>query len=270
MIRKKKVRLAALKLGSTTGGRGRLRRHISVKSRGRWIDVGAVLLREGLALWFPNANEWAWNRTYSQLAAEAAQKGIGIWDTASCGAGPSQASGLEMKVKWDANGTDNKNISGEWARITNNDPFNAISLRGWWFRDSHLPRYNFPNAASIPAGGSVQVRPGGARSTRTDFYWDVGEPIFENASGDKRAMGDGGYLFDPQGDLRAWVQYPCPVGCADPVEGNVSFQAHMQAPEYIRIRNTSNGLLNLRRTRWRARPTSTSSAATRCSRRGAS
>lgn len=241
-----RVRVAALKKSSTTGSRNRLRRHISVRTRGRWVDVGAVLLQEGLALWFPNATEWAWNKSYGLFAYQAAEKGIGIWNKTSCGAGPSQSSGLEMKVKWDAHGTDNQNINGEWARITNTDLVNEVSLGGWWFRDSHLRRYKFPSNVSIPAGGSIQVHAGGGRNTDRDIYWDIGEPIFENVTGDKRAMGDGGYLFDKEGDLRASAQYPCRVNCSDPLDGKIEMKANMKAPEYIRLRNTSNGPLDLR------------------------
>jgi micrococcal nuclease len=52
------------------------------------------------------------------------------------------------------------------------------------------------------------VHPGRGRNTATDLYWGLDIPIFENATGAPTYMGDGGYLFDPQGDLRAWQQYP--------------------------------------------------------------
>ncbi len=39
-----------------------------------------------------------------------------------------------------------------------------------------------------------------------DFHWGLDEPVFENVHPD-RGMGDGGYLFDPDGDLRAWQTY---------------------------------------------------------------
>jgi hypothetical protein len=112
MIRRKRIRLVALKPGSITGERGRLRRAVLVKKGGRWIDPGAELLRRGLVLWFPNGQEWPWNRKYSLLAAKAARRGVGIWDSTSCGEGPSQDSPLSMKLKWDAQGQDSKNVNG--------------------------------------------------------------------------------------------------------------------------------------------------------------
>ena len=44
--------------------------------------------------------------------------------------------------------------------------------------------------------------------------WTLAHPMFENPPPDGRALGDGAYLFDPQGDLRAWMMYPCYVNCA--------------------------------------------------------
>ena len=246
MIRHRKIRLLALKPGSITGERGRLRRAVMVKQGGRWVDPGEVLLRKGLVLWFPNGQEWAWNRKYSTLAAETAAKGIGIWNATSCGEGPSQESPLSMKVKWDAAGQDSKNINGEFARITNLDPLNPVSLHRWWFRDSHLrPRVVFGRGAEIPAGGSIRVLVGRGRDTADTVHWNLTESVWENVVGGNRAMGDGGYLFDPQGDLRAFVQYPCRVDCSDPVRGNVSIRATFRGTEFVTLRNTSANSLDL-------------------------
>jgi hypothetical protein len=37
--------------------------------------------------------------------------------------------------------------------------------------------------------------------------------VFDNPSFDAKAAGDGGYLFDPRGDLRAWMLWPCVHAC---------------------------------------------------------
>ena len=70
-------RLVAQKASSRSIGdtRVRLRRSIQIKRGGKWIDPAAELLKKGLALWFPNGQEWAWNGTYSRLAEEAAAQG---------------------------------------------------------------------------------------------------------------------------------------------------------------------------------------------------
>ena len=234
-----RVRLSALDANSKTGGRNRLRRSVAVRRSGRWVDAGAEILRAGLALWLPNGQEWAPNAKYSRLAADAAARGIGLWNTRACGAvGPSQASPLSMRIQWDANGTDSQNVNGEWARITNPDTVNAVSLAGWWFRDSYLRRYTFPTSARIEPGGSIWVHMGNGRNTAQRFYWGQDEPVFENT-------GDGAYLFDRDGDLRSWVQYPCRVGCYEPLADKLSINASYWYPEYVTIRNVSSGTVSL-------------------------
>lgn len=239
------VRIAAHRKSSTTGQRGRLRRHISVRQRGRWVDAGAVLIQEGLALWFPNAVEWAWNGSYSRLQEAAARRGRNIWNPTACGAGPSQAGSLRLKVKWDAADNDAQNVNGEWVRITNTDLVNPVSLRGWWFRDSHLRRYTFPAGATVPANGSIRLHVGRGSSGGNTFHWGLKETVFENATNDRKQIGDGGYLFDSQGDLRAYSQYPCRTACTDRLEGKVTIEANPRGQEFVTLRNTSNEVIDL-------------------------
>ena len=236
-----KVRIAARSASSTTGARNRLRRSITVKHGRKRVDPAKQLIEEGLGLWFPHAVEWPWNKTYSRLAERARLKGLGIWNPSACGGGPSStAVPLRMKVKWDAGGVDSSDPNGEWARITNPDPKRAISLRGWWFRDSHLRRYEFPDSAEIQPGGSIRVHPGNGPIDANTFHWGLGETIFENASRDRKQMGDGGYLFDAKGNLRAAVQYPCRVACSEPLAGKVELKAQAKGREKIVVRNVSS------------------------------
>ena len=43
-------------------------------------------------------------------------------------------------------------------------------------------------------------------------------------------MGDGAYLFDPQGDLRASMTYPCRIACTDPYQGAVERDGQAARP----------------------------------------
>lgn len=243
-----RVRLAALDPASTTAGaRRRPRRQVSVRQDGVWTDAGALLLQEGLALWLSSGEEWAWNGRYSRLAEEAAARGVGIWDGRSCGTdqfGPA-ANAVHLKVKWNANGNDANNLNGEWVRITNTDALHPLNLAGWWFRDSALRRYRFPPGAVVIAGGSMRLRIGGGTDGASTYHWGLSSPAFDNATNDRKQKGDGGYLFDPHGNLRAHIQYPCRTTCREPLAGKVRLETHYVAPEYVRIRNTSNTTINL-------------------------
>ena len=256
-IKRETVRLVAMKARSTTaGGRHRLRRTVQVKHGGRWIDPAMVLLEKGLALWLPNgSDEWAWNGAYGRIAEEAAARGVGLWDPNACGKpGPSEASPLTMKVKWDAEGTDSrKTANGEWVRIKNGDPVNPVSLAGWTLRDSDLrgqkmaSGYRFPSDTVVPAGGSIEVHLGSGQNGNGRYFWGLNKVIFDNASNDKKQMGDGAYLFDPHSELRAHVQYPCRTTCSDPLDGKVSVSARYMGieHEWITITNLSAEWLSL-------------------------
>ena len=220
-----RVRLAALNPASHS--RLRPRRAIAVRIGGRWRDVGTIMLAEGHALWLPNRQEWAWNAGYSALAEQAAASQAGLWSPTYCGLGPSDASPLSVI----ADATARRALNGEWIRVRNQDPVNEVHLGGWWVRDSALRRYVFPDWATLPPGESLTVYVGAGTDTWTEFFWDQRNPIFENPTGGERAMGDGAYLFDPQGDLRASMTYPCRIACTDPYQGAVEVTAKPRGRE---------------------------------------
>ena len=200
-----RVRLAAQNPRSRSGYR--LRRQVSTRIGGRWVDVGRVLVGEGHALWMSNPVEWAWNSTYRTLAQQASVWGERLWNPHGCGHGPAAGAEFSIRLNYDAPGADSANVSGEWARISNRSGV-EVPLAGWWFRDSALRRYRFPQWAVLGAYGSITVRMGRGRNRDDVFYWGLPAPPFENPDYDRRGVGDGGYLFDPRGNLRASVIYP--------------------------------------------------------------
>jgi micrococcal nuclease len=262
MIKRRTVRLVAMKSRSTTaGGRHRLRRTVQVKRGGKWIDPAMVLLQKGLVLWLPNgSDEWAWNGAYGRLAEEAAAKGVGLWNPNACSKNSASSSAtlfpntLRLKVKWDAAGTDSrKTANGEWVRIHNDDLASPVSLKGWSLRDSDLrgvkmrSGYQFPADAVVPAGGSITVHVGSGQDHDGIFYWGENKVIFDNASNDRKQMGDGAYLFDPDSELRAHVQYPCRVTCAEPLDNKVGVTSRYMGieHEWVTITNRSSEVISL-------------------------
>ena len=247
-----RVRLAAEDPGSLS--RGRLRRSVAVKIDHRWRDVGRILLAEGHALWLPNGAEYAWNRDYSVLSSRAAQAGVNLWDPDYCGPGPSETANLRMWANWDADGSDALDPNGEWIRIKNLDLINPMPLGGWFVRDSGLRRYTFPAWATVPPGGEVTVYVGEGETTDTEFYWGLRLPAFENVTRDERMMGDGAYLFDPQGDLRLSMVYPCRDACTDPNGGAIELAARPNGSEAVRLTNVSSQPVDLESYRLTSKP----------------
>lgn len=219
----RRVRLIASDPASSNLGREA--RFVAVKlSDGKWHDVGYMMIKKGLVLPSFHKTEYRWNKLYRLRSQQAAAAGAGLFDTNHCGSGPSAR--LSVTAHWDADGNDSANINGEYFKVTNKGS-TSESLAGWWVRDSATRRgtnpdaaiaaaqtrrgFIFPSGASVGAGRSVYVHPGSAPSHRASghYYMGLSIPIFENTTGSPVYLGDGGYLFDPQGDLRAWHQYPC-------------------------------------------------------------
>ena len=241
-----RVRLAAQRQSSHS--RHRERRSVWVRTGGRWHDLGRMVIARGLALWLPNGIETAHNREYLALVEKAAAAGKGLYDPDSCGAGPDQDVPIDVSVNWDADGDDASNLDGEWVEIHNGGT-RPLDLSGWWVRDSwlrygrgHVPGYRFEAGTALAPGATLRVHAGCGADTAREKHWCQKGAVFENAVG---GMGDGGYLFDPGGDLRAHSIYPCVVACADPLAGRVRVTAHPSRPESIAIENTSGGPVDL-------------------------
>lgn len=216
----------------------RLLRSVAVQLAGQWQDVGTVMVAEGHALWFPMRTESAWNTTYATLAQRAAQSGANLWDPSYCGGTPSA---LKLWVHWDAAGNDALRPDDEWVRIRNLDT-QPVALGGYTLRDSALNRFWFPLDTVIPAGRTITVQVG--TGSGSILSWGRSSPIFDNVD-NAIAVGDGAYLFDPAGGLRAWMQYPCRVDCVDPNTGSMSLGVQTSGREAVTIRNTGPVAIDL-------------------------
>ena len=244
-----KVRLVAQKLSSRA--EKRLRRSVWVKQGGRWRDLAKMELKAGLALWLPNHVENAHNREYALLAQKAAAARKGLYDPDARGTGPDQDLPITVTVNWDADGNDAGNLNGEWVDIHNGGG-RELRLGGWWVRDSFLrfgqdrtPGYRLPSSTVVPAGETLRLRVGCGAASALTQHWCLKESAFENVSTGFGTMGDGAYLFDPQGDLRAWEIYPCLVACSDPLRGSVRLDVQPRRDESISITNTSSAPVDL-------------------------
>jgi hypothetical protein len=96
----------------------------------------------------------------------------------------------------------------------------------------------------LEPGHTITVHVGHGQNVGDAFYWGLPGTIFENSVNGGN-VGDGAYLFDPQGDLRYDQVYPCLVACTDPLQGAVQITAHAIGPEYALVRNISSRPIDL-------------------------
>ena len=200
---------------------------------------------EGHALWLPNGNEWLWNAGYSALAETAAAARRGIWNPTYCGRGPQDAARLQLTVNGDADGIDGENLNGEWVRIRNLDPVATVHLGGWALQQSAPGRYVLPDWVTLPPGEVVTIHVGRGTNTWTELFLGLRKGIFDNMGTGGHGMGDGAYLFDPQGDLRAWSTYPCRVACADPNAGALTLSVDPRGRESVSVTNAGHAPVDL-------------------------
>lgn len=218
-------------------------------AQGNWIDLAAYMLRRGWGQWFPKKSEPAHNREYHELAQAAQNAGLNIWNPTNCGDRYATGIPLQMWIQSDPSGNDWKNVNGEYIRIANQSTSQAADLSGWSLRDGSLNWLRFPAGTVIPANDALTVRVGMGRNTPSTIYWGRKRPVFSNLGVTADYMGDGAYLIDRQGNVRAWYMYPCLGTCDDPRMGAVQITKVRHDPpgnevrkpnsEFVRITNTS-------------------------------
>lgn len=216
------VRITALDRHSRTGEKNpdrpdRYHRYLDVDHGGQSVDPAAEIIKRGLALWMPNKEEYLRNEHYANLAKDAATRGVGLWNSDACGKGPSRKASLRVDVNW---------MGADQTVTITNGRTKEVDLGGWWIRDSSFHSnavdddlkkkargYTIPDGTIIPGNGALvlHVGPQPAAPIPGHLYW-VTENIFNpmpdpNGPEAHTMMGDGAYLFDPQGDLRAAEQY---------------------------------------------------------------
>jgi micrococcal nuclease len=218
LLNKKQVRLTARHRTSVSSVNVRPLRSVAVKQAGRWVDTGAAQIDAGLALPDLRPDEYLHNGDYMMRGQRAAANHVGMYsDSAHCGAGPSQEVPLRIHINWDAYGNDGQNVNGEWIDIFN-DGQSAVSLGGWWIRDAayrgtKAHGYQFPSSAVVQPGSKLRLKVGHGNNDADTLYWGINEPIFANVTNNAKKMGDGAWMFDPDGDLRAYQMYPCRYAC---------------------------------------------------------
>lgn len=219
----KPVRLTARYPSSSSAGRPL--RFVDLVNGTSVFDVQHALLQEGLVLWENIKEEPARSPLYQRAMEDAAAAERGLWRGTDCGAGPSATAGFRMWIHYDGEGDEGRNPNAEWVRIQSTSSTD-VDLGGWWLRDAtQRPVVRFPAGTVLRAGGHVTVRGGTGTPTSSTFFFGSPSAMFSNISSPAVAgdLGDGVYLFDPQGDIRSHVTYPCMRECADPAAGALTF-----------------------------------------------
>lgn len=195
------------------------------------IDVQAKLLEAGLAMWFPNENEFVRNLQYLELLNSAATSGVGLWSGSLCGneIDKTAMNAIDIWVELDSP-LPNENPFGEFVLLRNKTE-QEINLSGWTLRDTSLElndlKYAFPSGTILKGNSILTVYLGAPLQNfpiaPDEIALGLSKAILQNPSASKEKFtGDGIYLQTPLlsnggGNMRAWMHRPClPVDCAKP------------------------------------------------------
>lgn len=170
---------------------GRLLRYVEVDG----VDVGAELVRAGLALARRYPPDTRRADRYEVLQREADDAGVGMWAPDACGEAATGGQVAITEIRFDADGDDNENLNDEWVRIANGGGTD-VDLAGWVLKDTSAShRYSFPSGFVLDAGASVTVHTGCGTDTATDLHWcNEGSAVWNNS-------GDTAFLLDPSGNI---------------------------------------------------------------------
>ncbi len=213
---KKRVVIVSKHNSARTNKKGiyRLQRN-AFTSSGR--DVQLAMINSGLVLPYGIGRETLRQEMYAKRAQEVAAARKGLFSGSYCRPGPVQEAQLELQVNYDASGRDWDNLSGKFVRVRNLSPVD-VPIGRWRLRGGAHDSFYFPQGTILPASGEVIVRLGSGAQTATTFFWQ-GHRMRFFVPGQSRYQGGGAYLFDTDGDIRAWSMYPCRVYCTHPAQG---------------------------------------------------
>lgn len=224
----------------------RIFRRVTVVRDGATIDVSASLLEAGLGTFWPRAAQPTNMDRYHRLASRALADRRGIFSGTRCSPGPSADASLTLDLQWKGDRND-----GEHVRVYNRGP-GPLDLDGWKLRAGAVRRYRLRPGPSIPAGSMVTIHP--TAGTDTTYHRYLGRPgnlwpdidVYGPAGG----LGEGAYLVDPGGDVRAAQMYRCRARCTPPGRDKLKITRVQYDPpgpdtenlngEYVEVTNVSD------------------------------
>jgi endonuclease YncB( thermonuclease family) len=195
------------------------------------IDVQAEQIKAGWSLWWPLGAEWARNKEYLDLMNDARARGVGIWNPNLCGASPGGVPSIWFSQDAPAIDGASEPAFGEYV-ILKNETSAAMDLTNWSLRNNSLNFFWSSSRGwmqSLNKFGSMVLQPGEHRviyldnpnnyelSTSEYRYFNWGHspgPQITNGSvsasfSPNYAHGEGIYLQDPRGNIRASMINPC-------------------------------------------------------------
>lgn len=167
--------------------------------------IGIALAESGLAHVSDYGDPDGYLPALEQAESAAREAGRGLYGSElGCGKAAVAASGAESPLKLVALDTnppgDDLGPAGESVTLEGPPGF---ALTGWSIKDTSAShRYSFPDGATVPSTGRVQVFSGPGEDREGAFYWGMkGSAVWNNG-------GDTAFLIAPGGGIVGWLEAP--------------------------------------------------------------
>ncbi len=106
-----------------------------------------------------------------------------------------------VKINYDAEDDDNKNLNGEWVEIKNTGS-TSVNLKGFTLEDAANHKFVFPDFV-LNSGKTVKIYSGKGTATSDSLYWGSSSAIWNND-------GDTAYLYDNNSNIIDKYEYHHP------------------------------------------------------------
>lgn len=175
---------------SDTDRYGRLLRYVYVDD----IFINLEMIQSGLAHAYAYPPDTAHKEEFLSAERTAREQGIGLWKKSS-------ASVSLIELHADAQGSDAKNLNGEYV-VLKNIGSSPLPLSHWSMKDAGTHIYTFPDF-TLPGNAAVTVFSGKGTNTADSLYWNSKDHIWNNGS-------DTLYLRTETGELAIEYTYSAP------------------------------------------------------------
>lgn len=183
------------------GPHGRLLAHVFTAEG---AHIGVALAEAGLAHVSDYGDPDGYLPALERAEAAARTAGRGLYGSElGCGTAAGEAAGAKSALKLvalDANPPgDDLGPAGEAVTLEGPPGF---ALTGWSIKDTSAShRYRFPDGATVPSSGRVQVFSGPGEDRDGTFYWGMkGSAVWNNG-------GDTAFLIAPGGGIVGWLEW---------------------------------------------------------------
>ncbi len=178
---------------------GRLLRYAFIKD----LFINLEMVKRGFANAYTMPPDIKYQQNFLEAERYARNNNLGLWEISpysykNNSGNQVSISAIIIRINYDADGDDSKNMNDEYIIFTNNLG-EDINIEGWTVKDSGTNIYEFKKYI-FKNGSEIILFTGQGNDSENKFYWNSKMPVWNNS-------GDTLYLRDGNGFLVKTLSY---------------------------------------------------------------